>query len=331
MDKLNLVGVDVGAESLVIRVIRQGQLLPDTYDFVNDTQGRKALVGFITKRGYGSQVCIEATGVYHMPLALLCASHKKVEVMVVNPRAIHHFSKAAMTRGKTDKVDALKIVQYLQSQPFTPWTPPPEKHLEIQALARRMQQLTEAMVQEKNRLHADEYKEDGTFILKQIEKHIEYLQQHVDKLLQRALKLVKEDQKLSTWLTRLDSIPGIAELSAVKLIAELLAMPQDMKPEQWVAHAGLDPKVTESGSSINKPRHISKAGNKYLRTALFMPAMVAIQRSPEVKAFYQKLIQAGKKPMRAIIAVMRKMLMCIWGMFKHNTLWQGSKFYAVKA
>lgn len=87
------------------------------------------------------------------------------------------------------------------------------------------------------------------------------------------------------------------------------------------------PRPIDSGTSIHKPRHISKVGNRYLRAALYMPAWVAIQREPQVKAFYDQLIAAGKKPMQAVVAVMRKLLHAIWGMLKHDQDFDGSKFY----
>ena len=84
-----------------------------------------------------------------------------------------------------------------------------------------------------------------------------------------------------------------------------------------MAHAGLDPRHVKSGTSIHKPARISKAGNKYLRAALYMPALVAIQHEPNVAAFYDKLVASGKTKMQAIIAVMRKLLHAIFRMLKH--------------
>ena len=104
-----------------------------------------------------------------------------------------------------------------------------------------------------------------------------------------------------------------------------------MTVRQWVAHAGLDPRHAESGSSLHKPARISKAGNKYLRAALYMPALVAIQHEPNVAAFYDKLVASGKTKMQAIIAVMRKLLHAIFGMLKHGADFDGRKFYAMNA
>ena len=88
----------------------------------------------------------------------------------------------------------------------------------------------------------------------------------------------------------------------------------DMTARQWVAHAGLDPRHHDSGTSIHKPARISRAGNRYLRAALFMPALVATQHDPNIRAFYQKLVDRGKTKMQAIVAVMRKLLHALHGM-----------------
>ena len=71
----------------------------------------------------------------------------------------------------------------------------------------------------------------------------------------------------------------------------------------------------------------SKTGNKYLRSALYMPALVASRYQARVNAFYDKLIGRGKKPLQAIVAVMRKLLHAIWGMLRHDPDFEGEKFY----
>jgi transposase len=113
----------------------------------------------------------------------------------------------------------------------------------------------------------------------------------------------------------------------MRILAELLVLPDDLAAPQWVAHAGLDPRPYESGTSVHRPRRISKVGNRHLRAALYMPALVAIQHEPNVKAFYDKLVAGGKKPLQAVVAVMRKLLHAIWAMLKHDEDFDGNKFF----
>jgi len=76
--------------------------------------------------------------------------------------------------------------------------------------------------------------------------------------------------------------------------------------------AGLDPREHSSGSSVSKKPHLSKAGNRYLRIALYMPALSAARYDPNVRAFYRHLIDTrGLKELQAVCAVMRKLLLAI--------------------
>ena len=82
---------------------------------------------------------------------------------------------------------------------------------------------------------------------------------------------------------------------------------------------------------MNKPARVSKAGNKYLRGSLYMPALVAIRHEPNVRAFYEKLVAEGKKPMQANVAVTRKLLHSIYGMLRTHNDFDGEKFFALAA
>ncbi|MFC1688282.1 transposase [Pseudomonadota bacterium] len=153
------------------------------------------------------------------------------------------------------------------------------------------------------------------------------MKQRLKQLRLQAYQVVNEDPQLAADSRIVESAPGFAELSAAKILAELSALPDDMTPAQWVAHAGLDPRPCESGSSQHSPRRISKQGNVRIRRALFMPALVAIQRDANVSAFYEKLLANGKAKLQAITAVMRKLLHALWGMLHHRKEWNGEQFY----
>ena len=96
---------------------------------------------------------------------------------------------------------------------------------------------------------------------------------------------------------------------------------------QWVAYAGLDPRQYSSGSSVQKKMRLSKAGNKHLRRALYMPALVAVQHDPHLRAFYQHLLERGKFKMQALVAVRRKLLHAFPGRFKTHQPYDGSKLF----
>jgi transposase len=327
MKQVNQIGVDVDSEELVCAMERAGQRVP-VATFANTAAGHKKFIRWVTKGGRSARVCLEATGIYSLEFALALHHAKSVEVMVVNPRAIKDFGRACMQRAKTDAVDAGVILQFLERMPFTSWQPPAPEILELQAINRRIDQLHTELTREKNRRHASEFAgASADAIAHDIEVNMHHLERRLERMQQRGLQLVHDAPTLAAKLAHLVSAKGIGEASAMRILAELLVLPDDLAAPQWVAHAGLDPRPYESGTSVHRPRRISKVGNRHLRAALYLPALVAIQHDPNVKAFYNKLIAAGKKPMQAVVAVMRKLLHAIWGMLKHDQDFDGNKFF----
>jgi len=101
---------------------------------------------------------------------------------------------------------------------------------------------------------------------------------------------IAADESLQQSCKLLVSTTGIAATSTIQLLGERLVLPDDMRAKQWGAMAGFDPRQHPSGSSVSKKPHLSKAGNRYLRIALYMPALSAACHDPNVRAFYRHLI-----------------------------------------
>jgi transposase len=109
----------------------------------------------------------------------------------------------------------------------------------------------------------------------------------------------------------------------------LLLLPPGLSHREWVKFAGLDPKAFDSGKSVHKKTRMSKAGNRHIRSALYMPALSAKTHDAHVRAYFQHLIANGKKPLQAVCAVMRKLLHAIHGMLKNDTPFDNTRFYAI--
>lgn len=326
-EQVNTIGIDVDSRHLVCRIRRNGKSQPEA-TFPNDTAGHRQLIRWATRRGQPAKVCMEATGVYSLNLAIALHNAENVEVMVVNPKAIKHFAHARLQRGKTDSLDAETILCFLESMTFQPWQPPADEILEIQHICRRIIQLNAELTRERNRFKAAcRLGNWANVVANDTAVNMRHIQRRIDLLEKTVLERIEQVPELAAKLDLLVSTTGIARKTGPRILAELMTLNNDMAAPQWVAHAGLDPRPYESGSSTNKPRRITKAGNRYLREALYFPALVASRRDPNVKAFYDALIERGKKPLQAIVAVMRKLLLSIWGMFKHNQKWDGEKFY----
>lgn len=327
MPQVHHAGIDVSAKTLQVALICPSHPLQQG-TFANTPLGHRALLRWLTKGGSSVRVGLEATGLYSRRIAWALQGHRRMEVMVINPKAIKHYAQAHLQRAKTDPLDARLIADYIQRMPFQPWQPPDEASLQLQALTRRIGQLKRDLVAERCRRQTEDYRVAPTPLLAHdMQVHIRHLQRRIARLEQQAQAVVETTPAVQTAYQRLLSIPGIGPTSAVRLLAELACLPADMKPPQWVAYAGLDPRPRQSGTALDAPRPISKTGNKHLRTALYMPALVAVRHDRHIQAFYDQRIAAGQKPKQALVAVMRKLLHTIWGVWNHDQDFDGEKFY----
>jgi len=296
-------------------------------EFPNTPRGHQAILHFLEQAGKPLRVCLEATGHYSLDLALTL-HQAGVPVMVANPRAVRHFASALMARSKTDPLDAEVLRVYAARMPFQNWQPPSPTALKLVAVARRLQALTEMITAEKNRLHAASLSVAlPASVRLEIARHLRVLERHVQRLTAAANELIADDPLLTERYRLLLSIPGFGPTSALHVLAELSLLAPDLNVRQWVATAGLDPREHRSGTSVHSPARISKLGNARLRQGLYMPALVATQHEPHLAAFYQKLLERRKAKMQALVAVMRKLLHAIYGMFKHHQPYDGSKVH----
>lgn len=324
---MHTAGIDVGAQELSVVIRKEGKAgKPRT--FANDPEGHQAVLKALEKAKV-ERVCVEATGVYHIDLAVVLSDAKRLEVMVVNPKAAKRYAEAMMSRTKTDGVDAALLAEHAERMPFRAWQRPNDAVLAVRACARRLAALTKQRTQAKNQLHA--WQATGStpaFIVEDVELSIAQLDKQIVRLRDNALSLIAEEPPLSEVLELLLSVKGIGEASALQLMGELLVLPSDMTARQWVAMAGLDPRQNQSGTSVNKKPRISKVGNRYLRMALYMPALSAARHDRHVRGYYLHLIeQRGLKKLQAVCAVMRKLLHAIHGMLRSQTRFDSTRFY----
>ena len=321
------VGIDVSAKKLDV-AYRDGRGAAVRQVFDNDRAGHVALVRHLKKRAGQTpvRVVLESTGVYGLDLAL--ALHRTgYEVMVVNPRASANFAKATMQRSKTDRLDAVMLLEFCEQMAFTAWRAPSSAQLELRTISRRVHALMITIRDEKNRMHAATYVESSAIVRRSIQATLRALEKQVAQLRAAALELIEADPTLRRRYELLLTVKGIGQISAISILSELAILPDDMTDRQWVAHAGLDPREVESGTSLRLPPRISKRGNKYLRAALYLPARVACRFEPGVRSFADRLRGRGKPPLKIHVAVMRKLLHAIHAMFATGQEFDGTRFY----
>jgi transposase len=327
MDKQAVAGVEVSADVLVV-AFDNGQLR--SCEFPNNALGHQQMLRFLRKHATEVRACMESTGLYGLDAALALHSQSGIEIMVANPRSVRHFGCAMMQRSKTDPIDAKLLAEYARRMPFQPWQPPSLQGRQLCALSRAIHQLTEMNTMQKNRLHAASVTETTPkIVLRELQRSLAHQQRSIQRLTREALQLIASDAELQKRFELLLSFPGIAQTSALQLLGELVLLSPDFNVRQWVAYAGLDPRQYSSGKSVEKKVRISKVGNRHLRRALFMPALVAVRRDPQFRAYYRYLLAHGKLKMVALVAAMRKLLHGIYGVFQTREPFNAHKLFTL--
>lgn len=319
-------GIDVSAESLAVAILEQDQPCAQR-EFANSASGHQALIGWLGKRKAQVRVALEATGIYSLDLALALDAAAGIELAVLNPKMVNRFAQT-LRRSKTDTADAQVLAEYSRRMPFSAWQAPDPGALGLRAIGRHIEALVVQHTREHNRLHAAQGSA-GTprCVTEDLKRSLTGLDRRILKLRRAAQALILSDDQMSERFRLLIGIPGIAEASAVQILGELVLLAPEMTVRQWVAHSGLDPVHQVSGSSVHRPAHISRAGNRHLRRALYMPALAAVRWDPHLKAFYEALLARHKTKLQALIAVARKMLHAIFGMFRSRTCYDGSRLF----
>ncbi len=305
-------GIDIAKLKFNVCLINpQGKLRHKV--FRNNEAGFEQLRGWLSRRGVGCvHACMEATGPYGEALAL--SLHREGhQVSIINPAATKAFAQSRLSRTQTDRVDAELIARFCQAQMPPAWPPVPEAVRALQALVRRLESLVEMRVMEENRLSSG-------LTVDVVRWSVEALRAHLNEQIKRAEELIRQHINHHPRLKRqrelLDSIPGIAETTAARLLSEVTDIKQYGSARQVAAYAGLVPRVRQSGSSVRVQARLSKIGNARLRRALYWPAITALRCSPFFQQWADGLRKRGKGKKSVICAVMRKLVHLAYGGLK---------------
>jgi len=298
-----IVGVDVAkAKFDAARLDDKGHFRHKGFD--NNTAGFIAFLAWLA--GFGDEkpwICMEATGAYSIPLAEFLAG-QGYRVSVVNPAKIHAFAKSELSRAKTDKADAKLIARWAarMGADLPVWNPPPRTVRELQALLRRVEDLLEIRQMERNRLDTADPAIAGS-----LQAVLDALEKELDTVRERIKSLIGSDPGLKQRRDLLQSIPGIGPAVSAYLLVALSPHYGFANAKQAVAHAGLAPKIQQSGKWVGKTR-IAKTGDPALRKVLYMPALTAWQHNPVIRDFCERLKANGKNGKAIVCAAMRKLI-----------------------
>jgi transposase len=232
---------------------------------------------------------------------------------VVNPRQVRRFAQAAGILAKTDRLDAQVLVRFAQAMRLEPRPIVSEQMQALQAVIARRRQLQEMLTMERNRLHLAH---QG--VRKDLKQSIRWLEKRLKSTDEDIGGMLRESGIWRDQVQLLESVPGIAQVTSVKLLAALPELGK-LNRRQISALAGVAPFNRDSGRWRGKRKIYG--GRAEARTALYMAALVGSRHNPVLKAFYQRLRSAGKPAKVALVACMRKLLIIINTMLREGRPW----------
>lgn len=308
MNKVS-VGIDIAKLSFEAHIQYDKQSF--IRSFKNDPEDYPKLITWIKERSEGRiHICMEASNRYWEKLAKFL-HEEGILISVVNPTRIHNYAKCKLSRNKTDSLDAAVIADYCATQNPAIWNPTAPHIQELQAMQRHLEAIKHMRNQESNR--ADGYNPSPE-VQKMINEHISFLDQQIKQFTSVIHDFIEEHTDLRERKALLTSIPGIADLTAIKLLAENIHVFASAK--ELVAYAGLNPSQHLSGISIRHRSKLSKIGNAQIRKALFFPAVVAMHHNPFIVQLCERLEKKEKHRMVIVGAAMRKLLVLCYGVLK---------------
>lgn len=245
---------------------------------------------------------VEDTSCYHHPLLEACEI-TGVPCRTYNPILTKQGIKSSVRGKKTDKTDAVVIARLGLRGEGRVHTPEPYRSTRYAARAQqRLGDLAGAV--KRYQCHIEGVLED------ELTGEAQAMLNAIQKQFVAARKQFVIDTAASAppeVMRRLQTIPGVGPYVAASIIGEIQDMSRFRTSKQLIAYAGLDPKIRQSGHSLNSTGRLTKRGSSYLRRSLFIAASIGRRYDPNLQALYDKKRAEGKTYKVAVCVVARKM------------------------
>ena len=313
------IGIDISKDTLDTHRLGTGAAA----QFANSAAGLRAL-----RRWIGAQipdlVVYEATGAYHAALERGFAG--VLPLVKVNPLQARRFAQARGTRAKTDAVDARILAVMGAALDLAPDVPAGKNPHDLKAL----QIARMALIKERTRLLNRSKTQSLALLKRQSKARLEQIKRQLTALEAALLDLTRQCPKRARAFDSLCSIPGLGRVTAVAILVECPEI-GTLTRKQIASLAGLAPMTRPSGRRHRRSDRwrvlgdrgtaFIQGGRKFLRDALYRPALVAARYNPDLRQRYQTMIQAGKPAKVALTALMRKMIELANALVQQDRKW----------
>jgi len=303
------VGIDVSKSWVDVHV------RPDGIAFRCDSEAQGSVELVQRLRRFDPRlIVLEASGGYES-LPAVSLAEAGLPVAIVNPRQVRKFAEALGQLAKTDAIDARVIAHFAEAVRPPPRPMPDAAMTQLRELLARRRQLLVMINAEKQRLA----KAESTITQRSCKAMVKSLEAERERIGRAIDKLIKASPLWCAKLELLTSVPGVGDIVARTLIAELPEL-GTVDRHQIAALAGVAPFSRDSGR--RKGRRFVRAGRVQVRAPVYMACLVAIRHNAQLAAFYRRLRAAGKPARLALVAVMRKLLTILNAILRDRRPWR---------
>lgn len=303
------IGLDIAKDSVVMAVAGEAE----TATFATTGDGLTALVAALRAR-HPTLLVLEATGGYERPCVAACVL-ARLPVVVANPRQVRAFAHALGRHAKTDTIDAHVLAAFAERVQPVVRPLPDAATQELEAVVTRRQQLVTMCSAERQRL-AQAY---SAAVRHSLEAHIAWLRRQIEDSDDQLDALIRQSPVWREHEDLLQSVPGIGPITARTLLATLPEL-GTIEHRPLASLVGVAPLNHDSGH-YHGPR-APWGGRAEVRRVLYMAALTAVRFNPVLKAFYERLIAAGKRRKVALVAAMHKLLTLLNAIIRDRTPWR---------
>jgi transposase len=318
------VGIDVSKLTLDVTILKpqSGKLHHKVID--NDARGYLRLRNWLVSE-HGVEfnralICMEHTGLYTRSLEQFLHTNN---VYVWKESSLHIKKSLGLTRGKSDKIDSMRIAEYayrfFDKADINGYCPTSVQALrDLLTTRERLNKALKSIRVSINELKKVAIKEAVVLETYQLSA-IRGLKESIREVEEAMFETVERDSQLSKQCEMAISIPGVGKILAIKLMVYTQVFTRFESVRQLACYCGVAPFEHRSGTSINGKTGVSKFANMDLKSTLHLASLSAIQHNSDLKAYYHRKVSEGKSKMCVINAVRNKLLSRIIAVVNRQT------------
>lgn len=317
---LHFIGIDISKKTFDVAILSQGTTT--SHVFENTAKGIRAFYRLLRNRRIHLDdilVCMEHTGVYGK-LLISKLSEKQVAFCVEMAYQIQR--SLGLQRGKSDRVDAVRIANYAaKNVADLKRYEPPAKILEQ---AKVLMKIREQLINSRSNLnkYPNELKNFDPELAKLARKNTKRINKslgdEIKKIDAEIQALILSDMKLTRAIALVTSVTGVGKITALYLTIFTNFFTRYENPKQLACYCGVAPFEYTSGTSLQKRAKTHHMANRVLKRQLHMCALSAINHDPELREYYQRKAAEGKNKMLVINNVRNKLILRICAVMKRQ-------------